>query len=338
MSLDETVARHYEALQSVNANPAMSPEGEHATISNRANFIMADGEREPRRGRMQLHDQWIQEVIDNNPQAKDQHRAYVMAGPPGAGKSFLKDSQLGGLNEFVVCDPDYFKAKILEHELGQDPTLDSLKPQMIKDYEAQGEKFAPFELASLVHEESSYLNARLQDRLMEKGTNFIVDTVLKNEKSAESIAQRLDANGYQYRVISVQTDYETSAQSVKDRWAGDYKKFLAGENSLEGRLGGRPVPPAVVAAVFPGKTGPSTTEGAAEHLAASGKGAISLQQYRRVEGKPHPLEVDKVKMDGRLIPRSLATANKAIPKSVQAHSRAAKIHRQGKDQGPGIGD
>ena len=38
MSLDETVARHYEALQSVNADPAMDPNGPNATKSNPANF------------------------------------------------------------------------------------------------------------------------------------------------------------------------------------------------------------------------------------------------------------------------------------------------------------
>lgn len=338
MSLDETVARHYEALQSVNADPEMDPNGPNATTSNPANFRTLGNSSRATPERRKLHDQWIQEVIDANPNAKEQSRAYVMAGPPGAGKSFLKDSQLGGLEDFVVCDPDHFKAKILEHELSVDPTLSHLKPQAMKDLEAQGEKFAPFELAALVHEESSHINLRLQDQLMERGKNLIVDTVLKDEQSADKISVRLDAKDYHYQVVSVQTDYETSAQSVMTRWAEDYKKHLAGENSREGRLGGRPVPPAVVAAVFEGRDGKSTTEGAAEHLAQTGKGAISLQQYRRVDGKPHVLETDKVKTEGQLIPRNLAVAKQAFPKAYKRPERAPKIRRPGKDQGQGIGD
>lgn len=338
MSLDETVARHYKALQSVNADPAMDPNGPNATKSNPANFRTLGNSFRATPERRKLHDQWIQEVIDTNPNAKEQSRAYVMAGPPGAGKSFLKDSQLGGLEDFIVCDPDHFKAKILEHELSVDPTLSHLKPQAMKDLEAQGEKFAPLELAALVHEESSHINLRLQDQLMERGKNLIVDTVLKDEQSADKISARLDAKGYHYRVVSVQTDYETSAQSVMTRWAEDYKKHLAGENSKEGRLGGRPVPPAVVAAVFEGTDGKSTTEGAAEHLAQTGKGAISLQQYRRIEGKPHVLETDQVKHDGKLMPRSVATARHAFPKANEIQSRAPKIHRPGVDKGNGIGD
>lgn len=71
-----------------------------------------------------------------------------------------------------------------------------------------------------MHEESSHINLRLQDQLMERGKNLIVDTVLKDEQSADKISARLDAKGYHYRVVSVQTDYETSAQSVMTRWAG----------------------------------------------------------------------------------------------------------------------
>lgn len=338
MSLDETVARHYEALQSVNADPAMDPNGPNATKSNPANFRTLGNSSKATPERRKLHDQWIQEVIDANPNAKEQSRAYVMAGPPGAGKSFLKDSQLGGLEEFVVCDPDHFKAKILEHELSVDPTLSHLKPQAMKDLEAQGEKFAPFELAALVHEESSHINLRLQDQLMERGKNLIVDTVLKDEQSADKISARLDAKGYHYRVVSVQTDYETSAQSVMTRWAEDYKKHLAGENSKEGRLGGRPVPPGVVAAVFEGRDGKTTTEGAAQHLALTGEGALSLQQYRRVEGRPHRLEVDQVKTDSMLVDREAATGQDLLGKSRGERDKAAKIYRPNTDKDTERGD
>ena len=143
MANDESIERHYAALRQVMADPDMNPRGPYATISQEQYFDNSGARPRSTSERRALHRQWIQEVIDTNPNAKEQSRAYVMAGPPGAGKSFLKDSQLGGLEDFIVCDPDHFKAKILEHELSVAPTLSHLKPQAMKDLEAQGEMFAP---------------------------------------------------------------------------------------------------------------------------------------------------------------------------------------------------
>lgn len=170
-------------------------------------------------------------------------------------------------------------------------------------FEAQGERFAPLEFAALAHDESSFLSARLQDQLMQRELNFVVDTVLKSEASAQTIAARLDRAEYTYDVVSVQTTEDISKASIRNRWEQPYRRFLQEEQSKDGRLGGRPVPSEFASSVFPEDAGPSTTQGAAQWLARNGAGVQSFQQYRRAEGKPHMLEKDLVMHDGKLISR-----------------------------------
>lgn len=304
MSLDETVARHRDALSAVSAHAEMLPQGEYATVS-RADYFrtLPTGQVVPTPQRRRLHDKWLNEVISDHPDVRSDKHAVVMAGPPGAGKGFVQETRLGGLPGFVVCDPDIFKEKILEHEM-QVGRFDDLKPPVVRAFEAQGERFAPLEFAALVHEESSFLSARLQDQLMQRELNFVVDTVLKSEASAQTVAARLDRAEYTYDVVSVQTTEDISKASIRNRWEQPYRRFLQGEQSKDGRLGGRPVPSEFASSVFPEGEGPSTTQGAAQWLARHGAGVQSFQQYRRAEGNPHILEEDLVKNKGKLIPRT----------------------------------
>lgn len=313
MSLDETVSRHHEVLSTVSADASMHPKGQYATVSRRDYFrTLPTGQVAPTPERRRLHEQWIAEVIAEHPDVQAGKRAVVMAGPPGAGKGYVQQTKYDGLPGFIVCDPDKFKEKILEHEM-QAGRLDELKPPVVHELESQGERFAPMEFASLVHEESSLLSSKLQDQLMQHEMNFVIDTVLKSEASAQVIASRLDNAEYKYNVVSVQTTEDVSKDSIRERWEKPYRKFLAGEQSREGRMGGRQVPSEFATSVFPVKGGPSTTQGAALWLARNGTGVHSFQQFRRVEGKPHSLEKDLVKRDGKLIPRQQDLLQKSFP-------------------------
>lgn len=299
MDIEQRIADHYAILRKVMADPAMNPEGAQVTINQRANFsrvgemYIATPEREA------LHDQWINEVIQDS-EAKagigiDRH-AVVMAGAPGMGKGTIQREQFKGLPGFVACDPDKFKEKIIDHEYRND-TLGALDTPLMAELKAQGHEFAPMEYSTLVHQESSLLSRQLQQQLQYEGKNYIVDTVLKNTDSAKDIMERLDGHNYTYDVVSVQGTAAESKAGIYGRWEDAYREYL----EMGNELGGRPVPSEFADSTFPDSQGPSTTEIAAQWLAESGKGVQCFQQYRRgIEGP----EIDSVKVRGRLISRS----------------------------------
>lgn len=63
------------------------------------------------------------------------------------------------------------KETTIEHAL-KTGSLDAMKTPMIRKLEAQGHRFAPMEVASLVHEEASYPSRELQWPLQERFLSF----------------------------------------------------------------------------------------------------------------------------------------------------------------------
>ena len=284
MDLDDVVERHHAALRVVAADEAMSPVGAYATVSDPEKFVKIGSKFQPTVPRSQLHDALIAKVLEGQSPERGR-RAVVMAGPPGAGKGFVQDSQLGGLPGFLVVDADMFKEALIEHEVAVGG-LERMTPPVMQEFAAAGERFAPFEYASLVHEESSFLAKRLQAEQLAKGTNLVLDTVLKNTAAAKHVQRQMADHGYQFTVVSVQTTEEVSRASIRDRWEGPYRAFLAGESAL----GGRPVPSGFARSVFP--DGPvSGPEASAEWLRQNSPGCTEYRLYRREEGHPHRLEV-----------------------------------------------
>jgi hypothetical protein len=329
--IEEQASQHYEVLREVMADKAMRPDSKYATISRPEYFRQVHGRyiATPERGK--LHKQWIKEVIDQATQKGPigtDRKAIVMAGPPGAGKGTVQRTEFQDFPGYVQCDPDAFKEKIIEHEL-RSGRLNELKTPKMLELEARGHKFAPMELAALVHEESSILSKQIQQDLQRAGMNYVVDTVLKSESSARDVATNLHRAGYTYDVVSVQTSAEISKAGIYHRWASEYAKFLGGKNEL----GGRPVPSEFASSVFPDKRGPSTTESAARWLAENGRGAQSLQQFRRSENRPPTKEIDLVKRHGMLVPRAEALHQTGLP--LASRPPVGKPHL-GKAQRPGI--
>ena len=332
MANDESIERHYAALRQVLADPDMNPRGPYATISQEQYFIQSGAGPRETSERRALHRQWIQEVLDKSSERgeiKHEGRAIVMAGPPGAGKGTVQRERLNDVPGYVQCDPDMFKEKIIQHELDSG-NLDRLKTPLVKELEAQGYTFAPMEFAALVHEESSMLSRKLQKALRKDGTNYVIDTVLKSQGSAQEVAATLDEGGYTYDVVSVQATFEESKAGIYGRWQAGREAFERGES----QLGGRPVPSDFANNLITAD-GKSATEESAKWLAENGKGVVSFTQFRRGSSTP---EIDQVKNDGKLMPRSVAAARQAFPKANEAQSRAPKIHRPGVDKGNGIGD
>lgn len=332
MANDESIERHYAALRQVMADPDMNPRGPYATISQERYFDNSGARPRETSERRALHRQWIQEVLDKSSERgeiKHEGKAIVMAGPPGAGKGTVQRERLNDVPGYVQCDPDIFKEKIIQHELDSG-NLDRLKTPLVKELEAQGYKFAPMEFAALVHEESSMLSAKLQKALRKDGTNYVIDTVLKSQGSAQEVAATLDKRGYTYDVVSVQATFEESKAGIYGRWQAGREAFERGES----QLGGRPVP-SDFANNLVTPEGKSATEEAARWLAENGKGVANFRQFRRGSAIP---EIDQVKQDGKLMARRAATARQGFPKGLGVPKTVGKPNRSGRDRGTGIGE
>lgn len=293
MTSNEELARqvreHAEALRAVMGDPMMAPDSELATYSRPENWRTARGQTAPTPERMTLVQSAIKSRLAEFPELQKQRKAIVLAGPPGAGKGYVSGKFLEDVSSYVQCDPDEFKAAIVRHELQVDG-LESLKTDLVRSYEAEGHVFAPLEFASLVHDESSAINARLQANLLRDGSNLIFDTVLGSQKKAEALAETLVQAGYTFEVVSVQTTAEISRASRHDRWREPYELFLQGRHEL----GGRPVPSEFANNMFPDDGGSSLPERSAEWLAENSPACLRYRVYRRSDADGgHVLEVDK---------------------------------------------
>ena len=258
--------------------------------------------------RRRLHQQLLAAVVESQWTAEANYQAVVLAGPPGAGKGTAKARVLGeDQRSYLNIDADDFKELLLQVAI-EDGSYESwLKPPEVREREEAGERFYPLELASLVHEESSRLAARLRAEAMRSGTNVVIDTVLSKEEGALQLGEQLRAAGYEVQVIDVEVPYEVSQQRIRSRWQESYVEAEAGED----KLGGRWVPSEYAREVFDSETGKSRSEAAARALA---EGCPAVSRYRLLRTgaerahKPHLLPVVEADLsrgpDGVLVPTS----------------------------------
>lgn len=135
----------------------LAPNAATATMNNPAWWV--DGT--PTLTRDLLHERLVTEARDAAPDVEQQRRAIVLAGPPGAGKSTVLTDVLGEhRGKYLVIDADEFKRSLLREAQADGSYEQWIVPDAIREREAQGERFYP--LASLVHEESSYLAQALR--------------------------------------------------------------------------------------------------------------------------------------------------------------------------------
>ncbi|MDR1014178.1 MAG: zeta toxin family protein [Coriobacteriales bacterium] len=175
------------------------------------------------------------------------HRAIILAGPPGAGKSSLVAATLQDESDgYLVIDADAFKVALLQEAIRDGSYEGFIKPREVIDLEGQGHRFFPLELSSLVHEESSLLAQGLRTQAMESGSNMVIDTVLANAGSAQRLVRQLDDHGYDIRIIDVEASMGISKARVTKRWVQAYELAL---ETGEG-FGGRWVPSEYIRGVF----------------------------------------------------------------------------------------
>lgn len=281
MASDE-IQRHVDALRELSRpGEALSADAPTSSMRNPQWWI----DEEPRPSRAALHDRLILEARAAAPDVRQERRALVLAGPPGAGKGGVRANVLGERDRtYLNIDADYFKERLLA-AAEADGSLDSwLKPEAVRALEAQGEKFFPLELASLVHEESSMLSKQLRDEAIAAGDNIVVDTVMGGEASTLDLGGRLAAAGYEVHVVDVEVPFQLSQQRIRSRWLEAYEAALSSE---VGELGGRWVPSEFARDVFDGPEGRSKPEANARTLTELCPAVTEYRVYRTGMDQAH---------------------------------------------------
>ncbi|MFF8345772.1 zeta toxin family protein [Cellulosimicrobium funkei] len=301
-------AAHRETVREFSrAGGPLDKDGQHSTLNNPAWFI--DGKvDQPTARRRALWRRLRDEARAEAPGARQDGKAIVLAGPPGAGKGHVQGNVLGlDKDAWLVVDADKFKDKLLREAMNDGSYETFLKPDAVREREAAGEPFFPLELAALVHEESSHLARLLRDEALREGTNVVIDSVLSNPRAAVALGNQLAAAGYEVEVVDVEVPYELSQARIAQRWRESYEgAVVTGEG-----LGGRWVPSVYARDVFDGAEGRSRSQESAAVLAATCPAVLRYRRFwTRAHAEPMRVEADmgRFQRGGELVEYNLVTS------------------------------
>lgn len=265
----------------------------------------------PRLARERLHEELVARALGDRFPAVGRGRpaAIVLAGPPGAGKGTMRRQLLGSeADSWLVIDADDFKRALLTTAL-EDGTYDRvIMPPEIRAAREAGEPFAPLELAPLVHEESSMLAHELRTAAIGRRLDIVLDTVLSGPRAAADIGRRLDAAGYDVRVVDLEASQEISALRVEQRWTQVMREYDNASTDATS-LGGRWVPSEYVAGLYPARLGgASVCEENARELASSCAAVVRYDVLRVVDANAAPQQEVALGRSRRGAPLVAATA------------------------------
>ena len=162
-----------------------------------------------------------------------EHKAVVLGGLPGAGKSttvqrrdgLFADAGMGDRSRWVTVNSDDFKERIIAR--GEAPQIEGL---------------SPMETAFLIHELSSEMCHMFGRALMAEGYNVILDTTIGGSDNpvATEVSALLESD-YTVDAIFVDTPVNVAVRRQSTRWLAGLNELRSGTN----RVGGRVVPAAV---------------------------------------------------------------------------------------------
>lgn len=194
----ETEAERMAVLQHLNSRGPASTEALHDWQPSPGGVWSKE--------RTQLHEQILTAELASAAHVPREHRAIMLGGLPGSGKSSaLKNPDLGipfdGDNprDFYHLDSDHLKQVLLDRGAVE------RVPGM-----TDGEH------AALVHQESTYLSDTMHALVTAEGINVIVDRTMGWPPDDE--LARLRANGYSVRGIFVDVPIDEAIVSTHRRW------------------------------------------------------------------------------------------------------------------------
>lgn len=276
MTLEEAAAHRGRVRQFAQTGGPLDSRGPNAT-TQQPQWFTPDGT--VKGARDQLHTRLIADYRAQFPSIATDRQAVILAGPPGAGKSTVRREHVAGDDApWLRIDADEFKRLLLQEALGDGTYERLIVPAEVA---GAGERFYPMELASLVHEESSLLAARLRDEAIAAGENVIVDSVMSNPEGALRLGRQLERAGYSIEVVAVEVPYEVSQASIEHRWQLDYAAAVEAGVSDEEELGGRWVPSDYARSIF--RPGQSSWPAVSAEQLSSQVGAVT--RFRQFHGE-----------------------------------------------------
>lgn len=224
---DSDRSEHLAALRSLTAA--------HGPIDADAPTATHQREQNYRNGRLtaaraKLHKQIIREFFAENDAVIQDRQVLVMAGPPGAGKSSARRERIPEAEEkhWRFIDPDDFKTRLLR-KLQDSGEYDEIVPAPVKARIDAGDRFAPGELAALVHEESSELAREATTISLERGERVVIDGVHGSKAKLIKRFQQLSDQGYtSIEIIAVDGPKAVTRARVINRWETGYIAFQEG--------------------------------------------------------------------------------------------------------------
>lgn len=144
--------------------------------------------------RAAAHERILDRLMEENAHVPKERRGVVLAGPPGSGKSTaiktdgayfgVESDAKGNPSNFAVVNPDEMKDLLIKEGL--------VPSEYFTEY-----GLGPLEVASPIHEESSYLAKAYKKRLMDEGYNVLLDGTYggKPDKEQKKVDELMD-QGY----------------------------------------------------------------------------------------------------------------------------------------------
>jgi predicted ABC-type ATPase len=247
-----------------------SPE---ATVSN-PEWYGADGRPTP--ARVELHQRLVDEYRAEAPNVPAGRQAVVIVGPPGAGKSGVRDDIMRdtgtGPDQWRHIDPDAFRDRLAD-TMNRDGSIARVVPP-----EAAALRPAPRELSSQLFVESAKLATSAQNEAVDRGENVMIEGAYSDPKRLDALVKGLEKKGYDVHLAAVDVSQPDALARTQERYRADALKAMEPGAQGHDALGGRFVPAESLAGHFD-EQGNARATAAAQQVAADRPGVQSLRQY-----------------------------------------------------------